>query len=76
MRHRRLIAAMVVLAVAIAVGIAFGYLAGIALSLGAITILLFVVGTSELTDPDLGIDSGRYFRRRMGADGDDARGDR
>jgi uncharacterized protein (DUF58 family) len=76
MRHRRPIAALVVLGVAIAVGIAFGYLAGIALALGAITIVLFIVGTSELTDPNLGIDSGRYFRRRMGADGDDSRGDR
>jgi hypothetical protein len=74
MRNRRLIAALVVLAVAIAVGIAYGYLAGIALALGAITILLFIVGTSEVTDSDLSIDSATYFRKRMGADNDDSGG--
>lgn len=75
-RHRRLIAALVVLAAAIAVGIAYGYLAGIAVALGAITILAFIVGTSEVTDPDLSVDSATYFRKRMGAENDDSRGDR
>lgn len=65
-RHRRLIAALVVLAVASAVGIAFGYLAGIAVALGAITILLFVVGIPMGSDPDYA--STKSMRRRMGVE--------
>jgi predicted RND superfamily exporter protein len=72
-RHRRLIAAVVVLAVAIVVGIAYGYLAGIAVALGAITILIFIVGIPMGFNTDLGIDSTRYFRKRMGAEDDDSR---
>jgi hypothetical protein len=75
-RHRRLIATLVLVAVAIAVGIAYGYFAGIAVALGAITILAFIVGTSEVTDPDLSVDSAAYFRKRMGAEDDDSRRDR
>lgn len=75
-RHRRLIAALVVLVVAIAVGIAFGYLAGIAVVLVGITIVLLVVGTSEGLDASLALDTKKYYRERMGADGDDSRTDR
>jgi hypothetical protein len=72
--HRRLIAALAVLAVAIVVGIAYGYLAGIALALGAITILLFVVGIPMGSDPDYA--SPGSMRRRMGLENDDPRRDR
>jgi hypothetical protein len=74
MHHRRLIAAVIVLAAAIGVGIAYGYLAGIAVALGAITIVAFIVGTSEVTDPDLSVDSATYFRKRMGLENDDSNG--
>jgi len=74
MRNRRLIAAVVVLAVAIVVGIAYGYLAGIAVALVGVTIVLLIVGTSEALDTDLAVDSSQYFRKKMGAEDDDSRG--
>jgi hypothetical protein len=75
MGHRRLIAALVVLAAAIVVGIAFGYLAGIAVALGAATILLLTFGTSA------GLELDRRFgenlgRGRWGSENDDSGGDR
>jgi ribose/xylose/arabinose/galactoside ABC-type transport system permease subunit len=75
MRHRRLIAALVVLAAALAVGIAFGYLAGIAVALGAATILLLTLGTSAgiVVDQRIGENLGRG---RWGSENDDSRGDR
>jgi hypothetical protein len=72
MRHRRLIAALVVLAVAIAVGIAFGYLAGIAVVLVGITIVLLVVGTAAGMDAEIGMGE-NWGRGRWGSENDDSR---
>jgi hypothetical protein len=75
MRHRRLIAALVVLAASIAFGVAFGYLAGIAVALGAATILLLTLGPSAAIDVDrrMGENLGRGV---WGTENDDSRGDR
>jgi hypothetical protein len=75
MSHRRLIAALVVLAAAIAVGIAFGYLAGIAVALGAATILLLALGTSAGIEVDQRIGE-NWGRGRWGSEKDDSGGDR
>ena len=75
MRDRRLIAALVVLAAAIAVGIAFGYLAGIAVALGAATVLLLTLGTSAGIELDQRAGE-NWGRGRWGSEKDDWGGDR
>jgi hypothetical protein len=75
MSHRRLIAALVVLAAAIAVGIAFGYLAGIAVALGATTILLLALGPSAGIKVDQQFGE-NWWRERWGSENDGSRGDR
>jgi hypothetical protein len=73
--RRRLIAALAVLVVAVVVGIAYGYLAGIAVALVAITILLLVVGSAAGMDAEIGMGE-NWGRGRWGSEDDDSRRNR